>query len=124
MLENAEEYLTRVLSKDFQVINYLRIFRYHHRMKNLDFMKLPQTSCSLRLHIKRAYLQANRWYSLLEDHVGFHDPTLYEYEQRETGWAPQSITEPLPHHFFYPCNCKLCSKSNTCKCRISSVPCL
>ena len=61
MLENAEEYLTRVLSKDFKVMNDLRIFKYH-RMKNLDFMKLPPTS-SLKLHIKRAYLQANRWYT-------------------------------------------------------------
>ena len=58
MLENAEEYLTRVLSKDFKVMNDLRIFEYH-RMKDLDFMKLPPTSSSLKLHIKRAYLQAN-----------------------------------------------------------------
>lgn len=122
MLENAEEYLTRVLSKDFQRMNYLRIFRYH-RMNNLDFTKLPPTSYSLKLHIKRAYLQANRWYNLLEDDVGFHDPSHYGYEEQETGWAPQIISEPLPDDFPYPCNCKICSRPNTCKCRINSVPC-
>ena len=63
MLENAEEYLTRVLAKEFKKMDDLRTFKYH-RMKNLDFTKLPPTSTSLMLHIKRAYLQANRWYSI------------------------------------------------------------
>lgn len=122
MLENAEEYLTRVLSKDFKVMNDLRIFKYH-RMKNLDFMKLPPTSSSLKLHIKRAYLQANRWYTLLEDHVEFHDPTLYGYVEQETGLTPQIITEPLPDDFPYPCSCMTCSRAKVCKCRINLVPC-
>ena len=55
MLENDEEYLTRVLSKEFKIMDYLRNFNYH-RMKNLDFTKLPQTSTSLKLHTKRVYL--------------------------------------------------------------------
>lgn len=122
MLENAEEYLTRVLSKDFKVMNDLRIFKYH-RMKNLDFMKLPPTSSSLKLHIKRAYLQANRWYTLLDDHVNFHDPLLYGYEEQETGLTPQIITKPLPDDFPYPCSCMTCSRPKTCKCRINLLPC-
>lgn len=122
ILENAEEYLTRVLSKDFQRMNDLRIFKYH-RMKILDFTKLPPTSCSLKLHIKRVYLQAKRWYSILEEEECYHDPSHYGYDEQETGWAPQIVTEQLPDNFPYPCTCKICSRLNTCKCRINSVPC-
>lgn len=122
MLENAEEYLTRVLSKDFQVMDDLRVFKYH-RMKILDFLKLPPTSSSLKLHIKRAYLQANRWYTILEDHVGFLDPVLYGYEEHDLGLIPQIITQPLPDDFPFPCNCKICFRPRSCKCRINLVPC-
>ena len=55
MIENAEEYLTRVLAKEFKKMDDLRSFKYH-RMKNLDFTKLPQTSTSFKLQIKRTYL--------------------------------------------------------------------
>ena len=73
MIENAEEYLIRVLAKEFTKIDDLRSFKYH-RMKHLDFTKLPPTSTSLILYIKRAYLQANRWYSILNDSECFQNP--------------------------------------------------
>lgn len=76
-------------------MNDLRIFRYH-RMKNLDFTKLPLTSCSIKLHLKRAHLQANRWYSILDEKDDFHDPNHYGYEEQEAGWTTKIVTEPEP----------------------------
>lgn len=90
----------------------LRITKYL-RMKVLNFTKLPPTSSSTILHIKKAYSQANRWYKLLET----HNHIDYVYVEHETGWIPQIITEELPPDFPHLRKCKTCAKPNTCICR-------
>ena len=123
MIEKAEEYLTRVLSKGFKEMDDLRTSKYH-QMKKLDFTKLPPASWIVYLHIKRAYLQAARWYNLLEEQNSLHlDPSLYGYEECESGWMPKIIEQNLPDDFPHPCTCKTCGFQNKCACRLSSISC-
>lgn len=75
IIQNAEEYLTRVLAREFMKMVDRRAFKYH-RMKNLDFTKPPPASTTLKLHIKTAYLQASRWYSILDDKECFQNARM------------------------------------------------
>ena len=92
-------------------------------MKHLDFTKLPPTSTSLILYIKRAYLQANRWYSILNDSECFQNPENFGYVEKEEGWNPQIILQQLPDDFPFPCSCKTCSRITICRCRMNSIAC-
>lgn len=120
--EQAEEFLTRTLAKNFKIMNDLRITKYHS-MKNLDFRKLPPTSSSLRLHIKRAYLQSYKWFHILGDDRDSLDPSIYGYQENVMGWTPQITTHVLPEDFPHPCSCKKCAKKSICKCCINLLPC-
>lgn len=60
--QRAEEYLLNIPSKWFDIMNEVRKTKYH-QIKKLDFTQLPPASSSVSLNIKRAYLQAARWYN-------------------------------------------------------------
>ena len=61
----AQKFLVDCISKDSKVQTFdeLRFQTYHSKNFQLDFEKLPCTSRSIRLHIKRAYLQTFRWFN-------------------------------------------------------------
>ena len=59
MIANAEKFLLNCITSNckFNYLYELRYHIYHTKTFQLDLEKLPPTSSSIKLHIKRAYLQ-------------------------------------------------------------------
>ena len=59
----AENFLIRCIckNKDVNTFNQLHHIVYYNKSQELDLEKLPATSSSVLLHIKRAYLQNYIW---------------------------------------------------------------
>ena len=57
---------------------------------------------SLKLHIRRAYLQVKDVTVYQNINDVFLDQSHYGYKE-QTGWIPQIVTEQLPEDFPHPC---------------------
>ena len=59
MIFSAEKFLVDCISKNSDSDNFddLRFKTYHKKSFQLDLEKLPPTSSSIRIYIKRPYLQ-------------------------------------------------------------------
>ena len=77
-------------------------FQVPRHEKYFDFMKLSANFFSRTLNIKRAQLDAIRWYTLLEDHVDFCDPILYRYEEQGTWLTPQILRDTAINFPYIP----------------------
>ena len=64
MIATVELFLVKCISKNTRSTNFdeLREEIHHNKSFKLDIEKLPPTSNSIKLHIRRAYLQAYLWY--------------------------------------------------------------
>lgn len=124
----AEKFLIRCISKDKNVktFNQLRDTVYYKKSKELDLEKLPATSSSVSLHIKRAYLQTYIWlHSAYVESIEIN-PLEYGYElddDDEEIIVPKIIEVSLPDELPMPCNCVKCAKSNVCTCRVNKIRC-
>ncbi len=127
MITSAERYLVSVISSDHTVKTFdkLRYNIYHKKSFQLDLEKLPCTSTSIQLHIKRAYLQCYRWlHAPYLDTVPL-DPTEYGYFVNNDGQlSPQIIQDcVIPSDFPVPCSCTKCARSTICPCRVRNISC-
>ncbi|XP_057301782.1 uncharacterized protein LOC130636171 isoform X2 [Hydractinia symbiolongicarpus] len=119
LVDLAQHFMVHCISKDKDVI-------YYKKSQLLDLEKLPPTSSSAILHIKRSYLQTYVWL-----HAPFVrsidiDPTHYGYVLDEEGdCLKPKITEDdvLPDDLPQPCNCLKCARANVCICRINNINC-
>ena len=127
MINDAESFLVKCLSpKSISVSTFdeLRYIKYHSQSFNLDFEKLPTTSTSIRKHIKRAYFQGFRWLRCPYDERFELDPKSYGYEFSNDLMKPDLLITPkIPDDFPQPCNCRKCSKSTVCPCRVNEIKC-
>jgi hypothetical protein len=121
MIYDAESYLAGIIKPNYSSMNDCRISQYH-RMKRLDFSKLPPTSSATQLHIKRSYLQTYRWCHILDDSTTLN-PSEYGFIEQHGEWLPCIIEEVIPEDFPHPCKCKKCARDAACKCRASMIPC-
>ena len=107
MIRSAEKYLVACISSDNTVGTFdkLRYNIYHKKTFQLDLEKLPCTSASVHLHIKRAYLQCYRWlHAPYLENVPL-DPTEYGYTLDKKGQlSPEIVHDVLPSDFPTPCN--------------------
>ena len=124
----AENFLIGCICKDKNVNTFdqLRHIVYYKKSKELDLEKLPATSSSVLLHIKRAYLQTYIWLhsafveSIEINHLGYG----YELEDDdEEMMAPEIIEKILPDKLPMPCKCVKCTKSNVCTCHVNKIRC-
>ena len=97
----------------------------YHRAKLIDLGKSPCTSASLRLHIKRAYLQTYMWIhaAIIDDKI--LNETSYGYRKGgEEKRIPIIVEEDIiPMDFPLPCNCLKCARGKVCPCRVKDFPC-
>ena len=124
MLEDAENFLLRCISKDSYIKTFddLRNDIYYKKATVVDIEKLPPTSTSIHLHIKRAYLQTYIWL-----HAPFTadldiDPLHYGYEIEDEDddcgeIVPKVISSVMPEDFPMPCRCGKCAREMVCSCR-------
>ena len=63
VISSAEKFLVDCLSNDkkVQTFDEVRYQTYHKKSFQVDFEKLPCTSSSIHLHIRRAFLQCYLW---------------------------------------------------------------
>ena len=130
VLEDAENFLLRCISKDvnFKTFDSLRNFVYYKKATEINLEKLPPTSSSIYLHIKRAFLQTFIWLHapfLAEMDI---DPLNFGYEMEEEDVDcedifPQIVADVLPEDFPMPCKCVKCAKETVCSCRKYQLPC-
>lgn len=122
MEKRAEQYLVQVLGSGLHTMDALRFYQYHHK-KIRNIQDLAPTSTSIRLHIKRSYLQCYKWTHALEKSVELN-PLDYGYENIEGNLVPRVIeTQTEPDNFPKPCNCQKCSKESVCPCRMTKTVC-
>ena len=127
MLAIAERYLVKCICKDNTVTTFdqLRNKIYYQKSQLLDLEKLPPTSTSIMLHIKRAYLQTYLWlHSPFVASINI-DPLDYGYQLDDNDYLNPVITDGnvLPVNLPQPCKCAKCAKPNVCVCRVNGVSC-
>ena len=120
----AENFLVGCVSKDENIDDFdnLRNKTYYKKSTEINIEKLPPTSPSIALHIKRAYLQTYIWL-----HVPFMnnleiDPLQYGNDFDEDDdvdeIVPTIVDHVLPEDFPMPCKCGKCARENICLCRM------
>ena len=113
---------------NIQKFDVLRNKVYYQKATEINIEKLPLTSSSIALHIKRAYLQTYIWL-----HAPFNseldiDPLqygyqLYENDDDEDELVPQVIAKVLPEDFPLPCKCVKSARERVFPCRVHELPC-
>ena len=122
MERNAEIFLVRSLGANFLTMDELRFHQFHHK-KIKSFQDLVPTSATVRLHIKRSYLQCYRWINALKV-VQELDPLDYGYTECEGLLIPQIVNNTAePQNFPKPCSCQKCFREKICACRVLKIPC-
>ena len=122
MERHAEMYLVRTLGSDLHTMDELRFYQYHHK-KIRSFQDLAPTSSTIRLHIKRSYLQCFKWMNALHT-VQELDPLSYGYVEKDGQLIPKILDcEPEPEDFPKPCVCQKCFADKTCACRARKIKC-
>ena len=126
VLENAEQFLLQMIGKgDFRTFDRLRYHQYYDAEKNLTLMNIVCCSSTIRLHIKRAFLQTFLWISADKSDRAQINPMLYGYKTDHDGFPkPVLVEAPIrPLDLPNPCTCKVCAKS-TCCCRVENIKCV
>ena len=105
----AEKFLAQCISKErHETFDDLRRAMFYKYSKDLNLEKLPPTSSSISLHIKRAYLQTHIW--LHAPFVKSISISALEYgyekdddeEEDQEGVIPVVINSALPEDFPKP----------------------
>ena len=130
MFTSAEEFLVRCLSKDdnLKTFDDLRNTIYYKKATEINIEKLPPTSSSIYLHIKRAYLQAYIWLRAPFTAELDIDPLNYGYEVEDDEddydeIIPKIVMKVLPEEFPLPCRCLKCARETVCSCRKHGLSC-
>lgn len=132
MQTHAEKFLVSCISQDLHIQEFddLRNKVYYKKATEINIEKLPPTSSSIALDIKRAYLQTYIWL-----HAPFTseldiDPLQYGYEldkddddEHDDGIIPRTVDKVLPENFPLPCRCVKCAREMVCPCRVHELPC-
>ena len=127
MILSAERFLVNCTARksEMKTFDDLRNQTYHQKSFQLNLEKLPATSSSIRLHIKRAYLQCHLWIHAPFMETIDIDPIQFGYflnDDEEI--APLIMNGPsIPDDFPAPCNCLKCAKPNVCPCRVRAISC-
>ena len=126
----AEKFLVGCVSKDKDINNFdnSRHKTYYKKSTEISIKKLPPTSSSIALHIKRAYLQTYIWLRAPSinnlDNNNNNLIIIYKVnEDDEDEIIPTVVNHVLPEDFPMPCKCGKCAWENVCSCRINNLQC-
>ena len=115
-------FLLRTLGSELPTMNELRFQQFHHKQIK-SFQELVTTSNTIRLHIRRSYLQCYKWLNALKV-VKELDPLDYGYVECDGFLVPQICDrEPEPQNFPNPCTCRKCFREKVCSCRVLKMTC-
>ena len=94
----------------------------------LNIEKLPPTSSSIQLHVKRAYLQTYTWLHALFAADLDINPLRYGYEVEDEDddcedTISKVVADVMPEDFLMPCKCVKCARENVCSCRKHGLHC-
>ena len=133
MLKYAEEFIlecigtSESLSREITTIDSMRHYNFHNEeRKDFNIEKLPCTSESIKLHIKRAVLQTHKWINAGTTESISLSPLNYGYEfETDSGILIPQVTpaERTLADFPQPCTCLKCARANICLCRMKDIPC-
>ena len=106
------------------LLYFIRHEHYHHKGLVLDLEKLPSTSSSIQLHIKRCYYQTYLWLqSPIEDSIDIY-PEDFGYILEDEILLPKvNLTQTVPEDLVMPCTCVKCARKNVCPCRKANISC-
>ena len=127
MIMKAEKFLILCLSNNNEEdFDQLRFNSFHKQAFKMDLEKLPCMTSSIKLHIRRSYLQSNRWiHAPFIESIDL-DPLDFGYiiSDGDEALVPNiEIRNKLPDDFPNPCTCIKCAKSNVCPCRVKGISC-
>ena len=133
MLKNAEQFhlecisTRELLSRGITTFDSMRHYNFHNEeRKYFNIEKLPCTSESIKLHIKRTFLQTHKWINAATTESISLSSLNYGYEfETDSGTLIPQVTpeERTPADFPQPCTCLKCSRVNICLCRMKGIPC-
>ena len=116
MVSAAEKFLVDCLSTydEVDTLDELCFQTYHKKNFQLGFEKLPYTSKSISLHIRRVYLQCYRWTHVASMESIDLNPIEQGYSVDEDDRLVPEIldADTMPSDFPLPCNCLKCAGSN------------
>ena len=124
----AKKFINGCISKDKDIDNCDDLLRKTCYKKStvISIEKLPPTSSSIALHIKRAYLQTYiRLRAPFIKNLEIN-PMQYEYkvnQDDEDEIVPTAVNHVLPKDFPMPCKCGKCARENVCSCQINDLQC-
>ncbi|KAL7296570.1 hypothetical protein TKK_0010001 [Trichogramma kaykai] len=120
-LDNAEQFLLRVLRKKHLSFDFLR--------KKMHFAfvlptELPATSASIRLHARRAFYATYMQINLLNPSSAKLDPTLFGFCLENEHLIPSKIENLFPSNdaLVPSCTCEVCS-TKSCGCHRNQLAC-
>ena len=132
MLKYAEEFLLEFigtresLSRGITTFDSMQHYNFHNKEgKDFNIGKLPCISESIKLHIKRAFLQTHKWINAATTESISLSPLNYGYEfETDRGTLIPQVTpeERTPADFPQPCTCLKCARHNICLCRMKDIP--
>lgn len=128
MIQNAEQYLVKVLKKGTSATNFcgLRVEIFHHS-KCGSLYTLPSTSQGLLPHIQRSFYSTYTTLHAIESHL---NPTSVEVLKPENfgfyldqgNYMPATSWSTIPKEWTNFCSCTKCART-TCSCRMAGVKC-
>ena len=126
MLMDAEQFLLQLIGKaDHKTFDDYRHTQFYDAAKYLTLKSMVCCSSSVKLHIKRSYLQTNMWINAPEAAPAL-DPLEYGYKKKQFGLRPLLAAQPImirPPDLPEACKCKTCVRK-TCICQKNGLSCV
>ena len=101
-------------------------YNFHNEERNdFNIEKLPCTSESIKLHIKRVFLQIRKWVNAATTESISLSLLNYEYKfETDSGTLILQVTPEgrTLVDFPWPCTCLKCARANICLCRMKDIP--
>ena len=125
MIKGAETVLLQLLGQSaFKEFDEYRFQQFYDSKKYLSLKMMVCCSSTIELHIKRAHLQANYWYTANDPKAEPLNPLHYEYHGSNLGVRPQMVQpQTRPSKVIDSCTCGKCAKKS-CPCRANNIKCL
>ena len=125
MIKGAETVLLQLLGHpEFKEFDEYRFQQFYDSKKSLSLKKMVCCSSTIELHIKRAYLQANCWYTANDRTAEPLNPLHYGYRGSDLGVRPLMVQlQTRPSEVIDPCTCAKCARKS-CPCRANNIKCL
>lgn len=114
------------ISISIATFDRLKHFVFHCKDKEFHIETLSCTSETIRLHIKRAFLQTRKWINsaIIGNNAPFSLNYGYKFEEGKRLVVPQIVyQQKVPLDFLQPYTCLKCPRANVCLHRMKDITC-